>query len=152
MNRASKRIVSLFLVFALMVSNAAYMSANEGASTEDDTLIVQEQHTFEEDMGGFISGTAEASIAAQEGNHVLKIAGAGSGNRSASKPFAAVTNAQELRYTFDWLPEDVSTAANSSEILWQDANNKPVFRIVKRAEHRAAFITVSVQPELISVN
>ncbi|MEK4248020.1 rhamnogalacturonan lyase family protein [Paenibacillus sp. FSL W7-1287] len=132
MNRASKRIVSLFLVFALMVSNAAYMSANEGASTEDDTLIVQEQHTFEEDMGGFISGTAEASIAAQEGNHVLKIAGAGSGNRSASKPFAAVTNAQELRYTFDWLPEDVSTAANSSEILWQDANNKPVFRIVKK--------------------
>jgi len=136
MNRASKKIVSLFLVFALLVSNAVSMSANSPAPgpalNNSGELIILEQHTFEEDMGGFVSGSATASIEERDGNHVLKIEGSGSGNRIASKPFSAATNDEELRFTFDWLPEDVSTAANSSELLWLDANQKPVVRIVKK--------------------
>jgi len=132
MNRASKKIVSLFLVFALLVSNAVYMSANSPASDDSGGLVIWEQHTFEEETGGFVSGSATASIEERDGNHALKLEGSGSGNRIASKTFSTATNAEKLRFTFDWLPEDVSTAANSSELLWLDINQKPVFRVVKK--------------------
>ncbi len=53
------------------------------------------------------------------------------GDRFATKLFAAPVADSRVLLKFDWKPGNVSTASNSSEILFSDSNGNPIFRLVK---------------------
>lgn len=123
-----KQMLTAGLVVMLLAAPFNVTAASGGMPGNKEQLSLVEQFDFEHDTGGFVSGSA--AVASENG--VLKATGSGSGNRSAAYQYAAPVNAAEVQYTFDWKPEDVTTAANSSELLWRDANEKPLFRIVKQ--------------------
>lgn len=77
-------------------------------------------------------GGAAATVSADTyGNRFLALSGSGSGGRSIVKTFDAPTNHAEVLFAFDWQPGEVSTGANSSEILFSDTYGQPLFRLVK---------------------
>jgi rhamnogalacturonan endolyase len=72
------------------------------------------------------------SIATEGGNHYLKAAVSGqSGTRTLTKTFSSSVTDSAILVRFDWKPSDVSTASNSSEILFKDSKGNPVFRLIK---------------------
>jgi len=99
-----------------------------GTSADAGQLSLVEQLDFEQDTGGFAAGNAAVTTE----NGALKVTGSGSGSRSAAKTFTPALDTAEAVFALDWRPEDVSTAANSSELLWVDTDDKPVFRVVKQ--------------------
>ncbi|NMA84254.1 MAG: hypothetical protein GX962_10380, partial [Epulopiscium sp.] len=88
---------------------------------------------FENDSPfGFTPGNgATATVVESEGNKYLQLTGAGSGTRTITKTLEEPTDSKYVEIFFDWKPGDVETAANSSEVLFSDINDKPIFRLVK---------------------
>jgi len=82
------------------------------------------------DAWGF-SGNASPGIATDDGNYLKAGVENQSGGRSAAKTFEQPVNHSKVIIQFDWRPGTVSTGSNSSEILFSDSANNPIFRIVK---------------------
>jgi len=82
------------------------------------------------DVWGF-SGNANPAIATDDGKYLKAGVSGQSGARSATKTFEQPINHSKVIVQFDWKPGNVSTSSNSSEILFSDSANNPIFRIVK---------------------
>lgn len=82
------------------------------------------------DVWGF-SGNANPAVASDDGNYLKAGVSNQSGGRSAVKIFDEPIKHSKIIVQFDWKPGNVSTGANSSEILFSDSANNPIFRIVK---------------------
>lgn len=124
-----KQMLMLGLALVLLLSPFSIVSASDGIPNDQEQLVLVEQLHFDSDTGGFVAGGG--TTVSLEGG-ALQVTGSGSGNRIITKNYDIPVDAAEVLYTFDWRPEDVSTAANSSEILWLDQDQKPIFRIVKQ--------------------
>ncbi|RAV06462.1 S-layer homology domain-containing protein [Paenibacillus sp. YN15] len=110
-------------------------------SQDTSAYTVLEQVDFEDGtLGGFERSTSNDKIIAKvetdaSGNHYISASVSDqSGTRSFIKKLAQPTVSAQVYASFDWKPGDVSTALNSSEILFHD-NSKtkvPLFRLVKQ--------------------
>ena len=143
------KAVSVVLSFMMVLSNLQVMSAsdldtvhlneNEVIGIEKVAVFTSEsairwQSDFEDGTTwGFINGGgAEADVVEENGNKHLKLTGLGSGTRTITKTLEEPTNNALVEIGFDWRPGDVSTDKNSSEVLFTDINNAPIFRLVKQ--------------------
>jgi rhamnogalacturonan endolyase len=72
------------------------------------------------------------TIATDGDNRYLKAAVTDqTGTRFATKTFASAVTDSAILFKFDWKPGNVSTATNSSEILFNDSNGNAIFRLIK---------------------
>ncbi|CAM3606728.1 S-layer homology domain-containing protein [Marinicrinis lubricantis] len=130
-SRRIRQWCAVSLALILLFSSVPFAGA-EGISSEGK--ILYDSTDFEnEDVWGFVPGGGASADVIEEagGNSYLSASGSGSGNRSIVKALDEPTNAAEVLFTFDWKPEEVSTAANSSEIVFRDTSGTPIFRFVK---------------------
>lgn len=117
--------VNSFTVLAENGENEAYNDA--------DYLLFTGTDFEDESLWGFSAGPgASAKVVESDGNKYLETSGSGNGMRTIKKVLDNPTTKAKVLITFDWRPWDVSTAANSSEILFSDESNNPVFRLVKK--------------------
>ncbi|GIP42927.1 hypothetical protein J45TS6_13860 [Paenibacillus sp. J45TS6] len=84
------------------------------------------------DTGGFIEEGASTSIESDDGaNHYLKLTGKDSGTSAIVKTLAEPAADAQIQFHFDWKPNDMLSPENSSEVLFSDSHNNPLFRLVK---------------------
>lgn len=119
----------MMLAVALIFSSVSFASADVDPATYTEL----EGTDFEDgDVWGFDAGGGTTATVQEDvyGNHYLLTTGAGNGGRSITKSLTPTTDAKVL-FTFDWAPGEVSTAANSSELLFRDTSGNPLLRIAK---------------------
>ncbi len=118
----------------MFFSNLSFALGAETKTVEPKEYNLLTETDFEDgDTFGFVPGDGAAAKveADSDGNPFLQLAGNGNGSRSIEKKFDAATTDSEVLFSFDWKPGEVTTDANSSEILFSDASNNPIFRLIK---------------------
>jgi hypothetical protein len=132
-SKGNRKILSMLLALVLMLSQATTVWGANLQTIDTSTYQVLEQIDFENGQtSGFVPGSnATATVEQDNGNHYLKTTGTGSGSRSIVKTLAAPTSKAQVLFSFDWKPETVSTALNSSEVQFSDSKGFPLFRLVK---------------------
>ena len=133
-NRKARSLTSVLLALLLFLSSwSTAWSANLGTNDADDFTLLHDTDFEDGDTWGFVPGAgATATVETDDdGNRYLLATGSGNGGRTISKMLPEPTGDAEVLITFDWRPGEVSTGANSSEILFRDTENNPLFRLVK---------------------
>lgn len=145
------KLLSLILSAAVFLSSVplSFADGYEDIDLGEFTLIVGTN--FEDgDAWGFSPGAgADVSVTDDVYGRCLAASGSGSGGRSVAKTLGEPTEDNLVFVTFDWKPGTVTTAENSSEVLFRDSKGTPVFRLVKKEDQTAPFNTVLVQQVMI---
>ena len=131
--KAVSILLSLALIFTAAPAALGAGDASGGSAAIDPSKYERLSGTdFEDgDVWGFSGGSATAAIVEEGTNKHLLASGSGSGSRSVVKALAEPTNSAEVLFRFDWLPGEVKTGVNSSEVLFSDTKDNPLLRIVK---------------------
>lgn len=108
-------------------------AADEGGTGGAPDQLISQTDFEDGDVWGFVPGGGAAAVVGTEesGNHALNVSGSGSGTRQVVKTLQAPTDHAVLQLGFDWKPGEVSTGANSSEVLLSDVNGTPILRLAK---------------------
>jgi hypothetical protein len=132
-NKSIRKINSIFLACVLFFSSLSFALGADINTINVSNYTYLTGSDFENgETWGFIPGGGAAAAVVDEGeNKYLEATGSGSGGRSIVKTLDEATTDSEVLFTFDWKPGNVSTAVNSSEILFSDSNDNPIFRLVK---------------------
>ena len=148
-----KKLIPSVLAFVLVLSQASIAMGTSIQTTNTSSYLVMEQIDFEDGTttGGFTVGNATYSNKAESnGNRYLEVLGSGSGTRSVEKTLSPATAEAQVLFSFDWKPETVTTAANSSEILFTDTKSAPLFRLVKGGDGKIKYGIGSTGTDLSS--
>lgn len=120
----ARKVMTALLALFLVLSSIppAY-----GAS--DPFYLLTNVNFENDDPSGFNleEGTAVSIEPEGESNHYLKVAG----TSSAVKTLAEPAKGDQVQINFDWRPDDISSADASSEVLFSDSSNVPLFRLIK---------------------
>jgi len=134
------KLLSLILSAAVFLSSVplSFADGYEDIDLGEFTLIVGTN--FEDgDAWGFSPGAgADVSVTDDVYGRCLAASGSGSGGRSVAKTLGEPTEDNLVFVTFDWKPGTVTTAENSSEVLFRDSKGTPVFRLVKKGGSNGA--------------
>lgn len=148
--KSGRRFISFILAFVLVLSQAglALGASIEAADTGSYEILEQEDFQDGTSLGGFVAGGGASASNKDDGSgdYYLETKGSGSGTRSIVKALTAPTAAAQVYVSFDWKPEAVTTAANSSEILFTDTavssslpDGTPLFRLVKGGDGKIRY-------------
>lgn len=131
--KKAQKFLSFILISCLIFSQGIRPTSAATFMQADSELVIHSQSDFSDgQLFGFTpGGSTTATIIDQNGNKVLQTTGSGSGTRSIVKTFSPALNHSKLSIVLDWNPGLVTTASNSSELLIQDVEKNPIFRVVK---------------------
>lgn len=126
------RFVCMLIVCCFFVQSTFYVSTSLSSYCIDENLVVEEGTDFEDQLTWGFAGNANPAIVVEQGNRFLRASVTGqTGSRHATKTFVEPFSDSKVRINFDWRPNTVTTPLNSSEVLFRDSANNPIFRLVK---------------------